>query len=102
MASRSEQQALQRKCNEAYQKFKAIRSELDGKAIGDGEGQIPQTVHDAKLLEAEGYFNEMIKRRFILVKRDSKGKELYSLSKKGEKFLDRYGVIDKVVSNFRL
>lgn len=48
------------------------------------------------------YINNMLNEGFIEKSTDKKGKEIILITKKGEKFLNKYKVIRKFVDNFRL
>ena len=48
------------------------------------------------------YVDELIKKKFIKVEEDSKGKKELSLTKKGSDFLQEYRVIENFIENFGL
>lgn len=48
------------------------------------------------------YINELIKKDFIHLEVDKKGKKLFSLTKKGGEFIQEYRVIERFVENFGL
>ena len=48
------------------------------------------------------YVNELIKKEFILVEMDKKGRKLFSITGKGNEFLEEYKVIERFVDNFGL
>jgi predicted transcriptional regulator len=48
------------------------------------------------------YINELISKKFIKFEIDSKDKKTFSLTKKGQDFLQEYKVIENFIENFGL
>ena len=48
------------------------------------------------------YVDELINKKFIQTEDDGKGKKTFSLTKKGNEFLQEYKVIENFVENFGL
>ena len=48
------------------------------------------------------YVNELITKKFIMLEIDEKEKKTFSLTKKGQDFLQEYKVIENFVENFGL
>ncbi len=48
------------------------------------------------------YINELLNKKFILLKDAEKGKKTISLTRKGNDFLEEYRVIENFVENFGL
>jgi len=48
------------------------------------------------------YINELIKKKFIRLESDEKERKTFSLTKKGQEFLQEYRVIENFVENFGL
>lgn len=48
------------------------------------------------------YINELISKKFIKLDIDDKDKKTFSLTKKGQEFLQEYKVIDNFIENFGL
>ena len=48
------------------------------------------------------YVNELIAKKFIMLEIDEKEKKTFSLTKKGQDFLQEYKVIENFVENFGL
>lgn len=50
----------------------------------------------------KGYINELLKKEFILLEPLEKGKKTFSLTKKGNNFLEEYKIIENFIENFGL
>jgi len=50
----------------------------------------------------KGYIDELITKKFIILKTDEKGKKFFSLTKKGHDFLQEYRIIENFIENFGL
>ena len=48
------------------------------------------------------YINELISKKFIVLEIDKKDKKFFSLTVKGNSFLEEYRVIEKFIDNFGL
>jgi len=48
------------------------------------------------------YVNELIRKEFVLVEIGKKGRKLFSITGKGNEFLEEYKVIERFVDNFGL
>ncbi|MCK5043596.1 winged helix-turn-helix transcriptional regulator [Candidatus Pacearchaeota archaeon] len=48
------------------------------------------------------YVNELITKKFIMLEIDEKEKKTFSLTKKGQEFLQEYKVLENFVENFGL
>ncbi len=48
------------------------------------------------------YINELIEKKFILLEVDKKEKKHFSLTKKGNEFLEEYRTIENFIENFGL
>jgi predicted transcriptional regulator len=48
------------------------------------------------------YVNELIEKQFIRLEIDSKEKKFFSLTKKGQDFLQQYRMIEEFIANFGL
>jgi predicted transcriptional regulator len=50
----------------------------------------------------KGYIDELISKKFIKLEIDKKEKKFFSLTKKGQEFLEEYKLIENFVENFGL
>lgn len=48
------------------------------------------------------YINELLKKNFVKLEDDKKGKKFFILTKKGNEFLEEYKIIENFVENFGL
>lgn len=48
------------------------------------------------------YVDELLKKEFIVLLEDKKGKKTFSIAKKGNDFLEQYKVIENFIENFGL
>ena len=48
------------------------------------------------------YVDELLNKKFVQINVDAKGKKLFSLTKKGNDFLEEYKIIENFVENFGL
>lgn len=48
------------------------------------------------------YINELLQKKFIVLKEDKDGKKEFSLEKKGQEFLEKYKIIEEFVGGFGL
>ena len=48
------------------------------------------------------YIDELLKKEFIILLEDKKGKKTFSIAKKGNAFLEEYKVIENFIENFGL
>lgn len=50
----------------------------------------------------KAYIDELLKKRFIRLETNEKGKKTFSLTSKGGEFLEQYRVIENFIQNFGL
>ena len=48
------------------------------------------------------YVDELLKKEFIILLEDKKGKKTFSIAKKGNDFLEQYKIIENFIENFGL
>ena len=48
------------------------------------------------------YVDELLKKEFVILEEDNKGKKFFRLNKKGNAFLEEYRIIENFVENFGL
>jgi len=48
------------------------------------------------------YVDELLNKRFVRIDTDKKNKKTFSLTKKGNEFLEEYRVIENFIENFGL